>query len=40
VVVAAALRLMIRLEFPRYGLIRDADAEADRAMRDTRAGMR
>jgi hypothetical protein len=37
VVVAAALRLMIHLEFPRYGLIRNADA--DRAMRDTHVGM-
>jgi len=38
VVVAATLCLMIDLEFPRYGVIRNTDA--DRAMYDTRAGMR
>jgi hypothetical protein len=35
VVVATTLCLMIDLEFPRYGLIRNTDA--DRAMHDTHA---
>ena len=38
VVVAATLCLMIDLEFPRYGLVRNTDA--DRAMYETRAGMK
>jgi hypothetical protein len=38
VVVATTLYVMIDLEFPRYGLVRNDDA--DRAMHDTRAGMK
>lgn len=38
VVVASTLYVMIDLEFPRFGLVRNDDA--DRAMRETRAGMK
>jgi hypothetical protein len=38
VVIAATLYVMIDLEFPRYGLIRNVDA--DRAFYDTRAEMK
>jgi hypothetical protein len=38
VVVAMTLIVMVDLEFPRYGLVRNDDA--DRAMYDTRAGMK
>jgi hypothetical protein len=38
VVIAMTLYVMIDLEFPRYGLIRNDDA--DQAMYDTRAGMK
>lgn len=38
VVIATTLDVMIDLEFPRYGLIRNDDA--DQAMHDTRAGMK
>jgi hypothetical protein len=37
-VVATTLFVMIDLEFPRYGLVRNVDA--DRALYDTRAGMK
>ncbi len=37
-VVAGTLCVMIDLEFPRYGLVRNDDA--DRALHDTRAGMK
>jgi len=38
VVIAATLYVMIDLELPRYGLVRNDDA--DRALYDTRAGMK
>jgi len=37
VVVTATLYVMVDLEFPRYGLIRNDDA--DQALHNTRAGM-
>jgi len=37
-VVATTLYVMIDLEFPRYGLVRNDDA--DRALHDARAGMK
>ena len=37
-VVTGTLFVMLDLEFPRYGLIRNTDA--DRALHDTRAGMK
>ena len=37
-VVATTLYVMVDLEYPRYGLIRNVDA--DRALHDTRAGMK